>query len=83
MKPPAMAACLVNGSDYQASSFAEPGRVSALLDRVGNKAAGKRVVGLFTGGTLAKEAQLLLSKELGLRGDIPGRRNSPYRCRSR
>lgn len=60
-----MAACLVNGCDYVAHSFADPERVSALLDRVGNKAAGKRVVGLFTGGTLAKEAQLLLSKELG------------------
>jgi FdrA protein len=60
-----MAACLVNGIDYVAHSFAEPERVSAFLDRVGNKAAAKRVVGLFTGGTLAKEAQLLLSRELG------------------
>ncbi len=31
----AMAACLVNGSDYLARSFAEPGRVFALLDWVG------------------------------------------------
>ncbi len=62
----AMAACLVNGSDYQARSFSEPGHVSALLDRVGKKAAEKRVVGLFNGGTLAKEAGLLLSKELGI-----------------
>ncbi|NNK94670.1 MAG: acyl-CoA synthetase FdrA [Desulfobacterales bacterium] len=61
----AMAACLVNGSDYVAHSFTEPQRVSALLDRGENKAAGKRVVGLFTGGTLAKEAQILLSKDLG------------------
>lgn len=61
----AMAVCLVNGREYVVSSFDEPDRVSDLLDKVGNKVAGKRVVGLFTGGTLAKEAQLMLSKELG------------------
>jgi FdrA protein len=62
----AMAACRVNGREHVSSPFDEPDRISDLLERVGNKAAGERVVGFFTGGTLAKEAQLLLAKELGV-----------------
>lgn len=61
----ATAVCRVNGREHVPVPFNLPDRISDLLEERGNKAAGKRVVGLFTGGTLAKEAQLLLSKELG------------------
>ncbi len=60
-----MAAALVNQTEYVHSWFEEPQRVSELLDKAGNRGAGQRILGLFTGGTLAKEAQLLIAKELG------------------
>ena len=60
-----MAVALVNQTEYVARWFNEPEHVSDLLSKAGNGAAGKRILGLFTGGILAKEAQLLLTKELG------------------
>jgi FdrA protein len=60
-----MAVCLANKEEYLHSWFDDPLRITKLLDEVADKASGKTVLGLFTGGTLAKEAQLLLAKELG------------------
>ena len=60
-----MAVALADKKEYVQSWFDEPMRVSSHLGKVADRAAGKAVLGLFTGGTLAKEAQLLLEKELG------------------
>ena len=60
-----MAASIVNGKEYEPRWFSAPDRVSDLLRKAANTAANKKIAGLFTGGTLAKEAQLILAEELG------------------
>ncbi len=56
---------LVRGSSQMPQFFDDPEAVAAQLRHHGNQAVGKQVIGLFTGGTLAKEAALLLSATLG------------------
>lgn len=63
-----MATCIVNEKKFVPSWFSDPVVVSDLLRKAGNINSKKRIVGLFTGGTLAKEAQLIFEEELGLIG---------------
>ncbi len=59
------AACLVQEKPFTARLFSQPDTVKALLANAGSGPAGKQLIGLFCGGTLAKEAQLLLTPLLG------------------
>lgn len=54
---------------YQATPFDHPGRVRKLIEKMEGAVQGERIVGLYTGGTLAKESQLLIK---ALTGDISG-----------
>ncbi|MBE0586302.1 MAG: acyl-CoA synthetase FdrA [Desulfofustis sp.] len=59
------AVCLLGNTPYAPRSFTDAARIRQLLDRQQTPAAGKRIIGLFTGGTLAKEAYLLLRSLVG------------------
>ena len=63
------------GNVFFAKSLAEAGRLSAMLANVRqnvpgcNHTAGKNILGLYTGGTLAAEAAMLTAEQLGLKVD--------------
>jgi FdrA protein len=61
----ARAVCMLNGTPFVSSWFEDTERVTGFISAAGTVATGMRVVGLFTGGTLAKEAQIILAAELG------------------
>lgn len=68
----------LRGKTRTKSAFSEPAAVEARLDAVRRDGdiAGTRVLGLYTGGTLAHEAHLLLKHELGdveFNGELPDR----------
>lgn len=56
----------LNNEPYTPEPFENPGQVKQLLERMGSMAKGHRIVGLYTGGTLAKEAQLLIHAQAGV-----------------
>ncbi len=58
------AVCLLGNAPFVTRNFIDPIRIKQLLDQQ-QTAAGKRIIGLFAGGTLAKEAYLLLQSLLG------------------
>ncbi|WEM44612.1 acyl-CoA synthetase FdrA (plasmid) [Photobacterium sp. DA100] len=64
-----------DGNVFFANSLAEAGRLAAMLANVRqyvpgcNKTAGKKILGLYTGGTLAAEAAMLTAEQLGLAVD--------------
>jgi FdrA protein len=60
-----LAACLVQERPFVRRLFTHPAEIGPLLAAAGTEPAGKRIVGLFCGGTLAKEASLLLTPLLG------------------
>ena len=60
-----LAVSLLNNKPYNPEPFEVPGQVKQLLDSMGGVAGRHRIVGLFTGGTLAKEAQLLIHAGAG------------------
>ncbi|MGR5063590.1 acyl-CoA synthetase FdrA [Photobacterium sp. DNB22_13_2] len=61
-----------DGNVFFANSLAEAGRLAAMLANVRqyvpecNHTAGKNILGLYTGGTLAAEAAMLAAEQLGL-----------------
>lgn len=57
-----MAAALQQKTTYTAKPFTDPEHVRSLLTESNGRDDGKRIIGLFAGGTLAKEAHLLLSE---------------------
>ena len=61
----ARAVSMLNGTPFAPSFFGDTERVAKFINAAGTAATGKRVLGLFTGGTLAKEAQIILAVELG------------------
>lgn len=60
-----LAACLLQDRPFVRRLFTQPAEIAPLLAAAGAEPAGKRIVGLFCGGTLAKEAHLLLTPLLG------------------
>ena len=60
-----LAVSRLKNEPYHPVSFGDPGLVKELLDRMGGMAEGQRIVGLYAGGTLAKEAQLLIQELAG------------------
>lgn len=62
----AMALAVLKGEHYIPRDFQQPARVASLLDRENGRHEGKRIIGLFTGGTLAKEAEMILRQ-----GEVP------------
>ncbi|MCQ1060749.1 acyl-CoA synthetase FdrA [Photobacterium sp. ZSDE20] len=64
-----------DGNVFFANSLAEAGRLAAMLANVRqyvpacNYTAGKNILGLYTGGTLAAEAAMLAAEQLGLKVD--------------
>ncbi|MGR5144648.1 acyl-CoA synthetase FdrA [Photobacterium sp. DNB23_23_1] len=64
-----------DGNVFFANSLAEAGRLAAMLANVRqyvpacNHTAGKNILGLYTGGTLAAEAAMLAAEQLGLKVD--------------
>jgi FdrA protein len=64
-----MAVSQLRKEPYRATLFDHPGRVRELIGRMESYVQGKRIVGLFTGGTLAKESHLLIKT---LAGDVSG-----------
>jgi FdrA protein len=56
---------MLNGTPFVSSWFEDTERVVEFISAAETVATGKRVVGLFTGGTLAKEAHIILAAELG------------------
>jgi FdrA protein len=60
-----LAVSLLNNESYNPELFEVPGQVKQLLERMGGMSDRHRIVGLFTGGTLAKEAQLLIHATAG------------------
>ncbi|MEE4314512.1 MAG: acyl-CoA synthetase FdrA [Desulfofustis sp.] len=59
------AVCLLGNTPFVTRNFTDSARIKQLLDHQQATAAGKRIIGLFTGGTLAKEAYLLLRPLVG------------------
>ena len=59
------AVCMLNDEPYISRFFEDPSKVAQLLDKAGKDPEEKGVLGLFTGGTLGKEAQIILSSDLG------------------
>ena len=59
------AVSMLNGKPFEPRLFEDTARIGELLDMAGNVSEGKCVLGLFTGGTLAKESQIILEAELG------------------
>jgi FdrA protein len=59
------AVCLLGNTPFVPRNFSDTARIRQMLGRHHTTAAGKRIIGLFTGGTLAKEAYLLLRPLLG------------------
>lgn len=59
------AVCMLNGKPFEQYLFEDRARVDQLLDAAGSGSEGTGVLGLFTGGTLAKESQIILVSELG------------------
>lgn len=64
-----MAVSRLRNEPYRATLFDNPGRVRELIDRIGGTVKGERIVGLYTGGTLAQESHLLIQ---ALAGDVSG-----------
>ena len=60
-----LAVSFLNNESHNPKPFELPVQVKQLLDRMGGTADGHRIVGLYTGGTLAKEAQLLIGALAG------------------
>ena len=61
-----LAVALARGARWRARAFADPEAVKTRLARTAPAGpAGKRLLGLFTGGTLAHEARLVLDPLLG------------------
>ena len=60
-----LAVSYLQNKPYHPVSFGDPGQVKELLERMGGTAEGQRIVGLYAGGTLAKEAQLLIQDLAG------------------
>lgn len=64
-----------DGNVFFANSLAEAGRLAAMLANVRqyvpgcNQTAGKTILGLYTGGTLAAEAAMLTAEQFGLTVD--------------
>ncbi|PSW19837.1 acyl-CoA synthetase FdrA [Photobacterium sanctipauli] len=64
-----------DGNVYFANSLAEAGRLSAMLAKVQQAAKassvvpGQKILGLYTGGTLAAEAAMITAEQLGLEVD--------------
>jgi len=59
------AVSLLRGENWKPATFSDPAAVAARLDEVNGSFAGAGVLGLYTGGTLAHEAHLLLTEALG------------------
>ena len=75
------AVALAGGRSWRPRVFTDPVRVRALLARLaGEGGRGGRLLGLYTGGTLAHEARTLLEPWLGPIGsDIAGRAGPSHR----
>lgn len=64
-----------DGNVFFAHSLADAGRLAAMLGNVQqqsrdrSRAEGKHILGLYTGGTLAAEAAMLIAENLGLAAD--------------
>ncbi|HEX4886151.1 MAG TPA: acyl-CoA synthetase FdrA [Casimicrobiaceae bacterium] len=58
-------AALLGGRPWEASPLADAARVEARLRAAGNALEGRRIAGLYTGGTLAYEAAHVLRSMLG------------------
>ncbi|MGW8180285.1 MAG: acyl-CoA synthetase FdrA, partial [bacterium] len=71
-----MAVCLLRNEPYKATLFEHSGHVKDLIERMGTGTISKRIMGLYTGGTLAKEAQLLIQQ---LAGGVSGNINEKHR----
>jgi FdrA protein len=56
---------LLQDKNWTPVAFSDPAAVAATLDEVNGSLAGTGVLGLYTGGTLAHEAHLLLTEALG------------------
>lgn len=60
-----MAVSYLKNEPYHPELFEEPGQVKQLIERMGGMTEGQRIVALYTGGTLAKESQLLIHAHAG------------------
>lgn len=59
------AVSMLNGKPFEPCRFEDTAMVGQLLDAAGKASEGTSVLGLFAGGTLAKESQIILASELG------------------
>lgn len=55
----------LRGQAWHAAPFANPSAVRDIVARLGSTAKGKPLLGLFTGGTLAHEAEIIVQPLLG------------------
>ncbi len=56
---------ILRGSPWQAAAFSDPGSAREVVARAGTAARGRTLLGLYTGGTLAHEAELVVQPFLG------------------
>jgi FdrA protein len=60
-----LAVSFLRNEPYRSKSFDDTDRVNTLIARMGSSVRDGRIVGLYTGGTLAKEAQLIIAEMAG------------------